>query len=140
MMGNFLDAPDDPETVHQFRIKIRSFRSVLSLIKPRLDPEQYKLVQNRMRRLTQSTGCLREIDVLQSEWALLQPEQQQGALTLALANERQKEQAALCGDAPETTKAIFDAWDWVENALAPGAEMEGDKKTQSFACFADERM
>jgi len=148
-LQKFLNAPDDPETAHQFRIKIRAFRSVLFFVKPLLDPEQYKTAQDRMRQLMQKTGRLREIDILKSEWmkllAVYPPlEKRQSVLTAALTSERQQEQAIICGDTSEMTLAIFEIWEWAENALAPEAadagQAESDIKTQSFACFTKKRI
>jgi len=67
----FLKTPEDPETAHQFRIKIRQMRSLISFIKPLMDEEKYQLIQSRLRSLTNRFGGLRELDAIMEEWLLL---------------------------------------------------------------------
>jgi len=150
MLQRFLDGPDDPETAHQFRVKIRALRSVLFFIKPLLDPEQYKTAQDRMKQLAQRMGRLREIDILKAEWmgflkAYPQLTERQSVLTTILDSERQKEQAEICGEASRMTLPIFDTWDWAESACTPEAPLAGQaekvikQKTLSFASFSEKR-
>jgi CHAD domain-containing protein len=67
----FLKTPEDPEAAHQFRIKIRQMRSLISFIKPLMDQEKYQLIQSRLRRLTNRFSNLRELDAIMEEWLLL---------------------------------------------------------------------
>lgn len=71
MKNLFLLRPEDPETAHQFRVKIRQIRSLISFIKPLLNQEDYGKVQDDLRNLANRFGYLREIDVLEEEWNTL---------------------------------------------------------------------
>lgn len=111
-MQNFPVHPGDPEALHQFRISVRSFRALLSFIKPLFEPGQYSAVRDRMRRLTAGGGRLRELDVMRTEWTgLLKSypliEEGKSALLATLDAERQKELAIICADAPLMTETVF---------------------------------
>lgn len=60
----FLTDPDNPETVHQLRVAIRSFRTIVSLLPRFLDKRTYQRVQNAFRMTASELGYLRELDVL----------------------------------------------------------------------------
>ncbi len=65
-------APDDPESIHQIRVRIRQLRSLLSFFKPLLDQEEYNQVMARLGEMSGQLGPIREMDVLLSEWQSLQ--------------------------------------------------------------------
>ena len=148
-LQKFLDAPGDPTTVHKFRISVRTFRAVLSFMKPLPDPEQYKTVQNRMRELANKMGRLRELDVLKSRWTKLLKvcpllEQEKSVLMATLTSERQKEQERVYADSSEMLLTVFDVLKWVEDTLASEAvfagETQGDSNQQSFQSFSKKRI
>ena len=60
----FLNNPDDPETVHDLRVTIRSFRTMVALLSKYLDKRIYQRIQNAFRMLSSELGYLRELDVL----------------------------------------------------------------------------
>lgn len=68
MQHAFDEKPNEPETVHQLRIKIRSLRSMLSFLKPLLEQEKYKAIQENLQNLLRDTGHLRDLDVFINRW------------------------------------------------------------------------
>ena len=60
----FLGNPDNPDTVHDLRVSIRSFRTMVSLLSKYLDKRIYQRIQNAFRMLSSELGYLRELDVL----------------------------------------------------------------------------
>ncbi len=68
LQHNFDERPNEPETVHQLRIKIRSLRSILSFMKPLLEQEKYKAIQQNLQNLLRETGHLRDLDVFINRW------------------------------------------------------------------------
>lgn len=64
----FLETPDEPESVHQLRVKIRLFRSLLSFLSPFLDKAEYLKYKEDLRGLMRRLSRIREIDVALEEW------------------------------------------------------------------------
>lgn len=112
----FLEKPDDPETAHQLRVKIRAHRSLLSFIRPQMEKKQYQIIRKQMKELFQRTGRLREIDVLIIAWrkylkAHPKFDGQQSAMLSVLVSERQQEQKEILGNIAERAlSVIFDTW------------------------------
>ncbi|PKK40636.1 hypothetical protein ABB02_00085 [Clostridiaceae bacterium JG1575] len=65
---DFLAAPSASEGVHQLRVKIRQYRSVISLLKPLLKKKTYRSLQGKLRGFAQECAYLRELDVLLEQW------------------------------------------------------------------------
>ncbi len=65
---DFLKQPQDPETLHQLRIKLRHLRSLLSFASPLMEPESYTAKQEELRNFGLKLSPLREIDVLMAAW------------------------------------------------------------------------
>ncbi len=149
MQYEFTVKPDDPETVHQLRVRIRSLRSILSFIKPLLDQKQYRTIQQRLRSLLQLTGYLRELDVLISEWVdfALERGAQEDALMNILKIEREKAKVDSCEKVSAVLlPTIFDIWNWVDKELS-GKKMKAETTSQntvskmiSFRDFSDMRL
>ncbi|SHJ45421.1 CHAD domain-containing protein [Parasporobacterium paucivorans] len=59
---------DDPESVHQMRVKIRIFRSTLSFAKPLVEEDDYMQVKEILKNIMTELGHLREIDVMMMDW------------------------------------------------------------------------
>ena len=59
-----LVAPDEVESVHQLRVSIRRFRSIISLAKPQMPLKRYIKIQDFFRQRGQELAALREMDVL----------------------------------------------------------------------------
>jgi len=97
---SFLKDPDDIEQVHQFRVKIRHLRSLVSFIKPMLDEQLYAGIQEKLKSSAQRFSYIREIDVLAKGWAALRWENpdlfmDSDSLTGVLKGEREKEKNTL---------------------------------------------
>ena len=123
MQKQFIAEPDDQETNHQLRVKIRELRSILSFIKPLLNQEKCFNAQTRLRELAQRFAHLREIDVVVDEWSeLLQihPElaHGNGALMNALKAERAEEQSKVYQKVTDgiMSPVIFDLLIWINSA------------------------
>ncbi len=64
----FLQWPEDPETLHQFRIHLRRTRSLLSFSKPRIPQETYIQFQKILKHWGGVLAPLREIDAVLETW------------------------------------------------------------------------
>jgi len=96
----FLVSPADPEATHRLRVKIRGLRSLLSFIKPLIDPTEYKEIQTNMKEAARLFAHLREIDVLKEEWTALlavypRLDNGSGALMKLLQRKREAEQTGV---------------------------------------------
>ena len=60
----FLADSDDVETIHRFRISIRTLRSLLVFVSPFLKRRRHRLLQDELRSVVVETSRLREYDVL----------------------------------------------------------------------------
>ena len=60
----FLADPDDVETMHKFRVSIRTLRSLLAFVSPWQQRAQNKSCQSQLRSIVRKTSRLRELDVL----------------------------------------------------------------------------
>lgn len=70
----YLREPDEIESVHKLRVRIRQFRSLVSFFKPLMTRKTQKAIQNTLRAMAQECAYLRELDVLIKEWQKVQPE------------------------------------------------------------------
>ena len=59
----FLDDPDDIETMHKFRVSIRTLRSLVAFIKPWQQSKQNEQLQSLLKATVAHTSRLRELDV-----------------------------------------------------------------------------
>ena len=59
----FLEDPDDIETMHKFRVSIRTLRSLVAFAKPWQDPDQNEAMQADLKSIVGETSRLRELDV-----------------------------------------------------------------------------
>ena len=58
------EQPDDVETMHKFRVSIRTLRGLVNFIKPFQQEKQNKRLQTNLRDAVIQTSRLRELDVL----------------------------------------------------------------------------
>lgn len=68
----FFENPDDPEGVHQVRVRIRKYRAVLAFFMPIFEAEKYSEQQDTLRNLGQLFGEVRQLDVLLEEIAVME--------------------------------------------------------------------
>ena len=106
-LTRFIAAPEEPEGVHQLRVSIRSFRALLSLVKPLAEAGEYARLQDHFRQLARKCARLRELDVLIEEW-METKETGDEALVVALQKERTEEMEQLLAymDDPLTKQAF----------------------------------
>ncbi|MET3618212.1 CHAD domain-containing protein [Peptoniphilus olsenii] len=90
----FIEKPDDIESVHKYRVSIRSFRALVSMLKPVMSKKAYRTVQNIFRDKAQDAARLRELDVLINRWEDIR-NQDEINLLKALQKERKHEQQRL---------------------------------------------
>jgi CHAD domain-containing protein/phosphohistidine phosphatase SixA len=89
---DFLEHPEDPETLHKLRVSIRTLRSLTAFLKPFQDADQNAQVQSDLRDVVLITSSLRELDVLSERVGHkddVSPELQKACQDLA-ADERAK--------------------------------------------------
>jgi triphosphatase len=65
---SFLGAPDDPESLHQFRVRLRQLRSILSFGKPLFNQVIFLECQSGLRQMGRELSYVREMDVLAAQW------------------------------------------------------------------------
>ena len=63
-LNAFFANPDDIETMHKFRVSIRTLRSLLAFVSPWQDGGQNKVLQEQLKEIVSVTSRLRELDVL----------------------------------------------------------------------------
>jgi CHAD domain-containing protein len=71
-LSDYFNHPDDVETVHQVRVKIRKLRGVLSFFKPVMVPVNCVLVQTKLKNLANLFGDVREADAFLEEIELIE--------------------------------------------------------------------
>jgi triphosphatase len=62
--GEYIRLPISPGTIHQLRISVRTFRSLLYLLKPLLEPEAYRTMQEDFGAYIRRFSKIRDYDVL----------------------------------------------------------------------------
>lgn len=138
----FLQKNEDRETLHQFRIQLRRLRSLLSFVKPLVQPEEYSLWQTRLQSWSRTTNSLREVDVILDTWQEiitagrldLQPPPW---LEMMLQTERSSLVTALCStlSGGQSTPMLLEFWAWLAGEAFSSSEAE-----LSWALFAPQRL
>lgn len=65
----FFLEPDDIETMHKFRVSIRTLRSLVAFVKPWQEAKQNASMQSELKEVVGLTSRLRELDVLAEQAA-----------------------------------------------------------------------
>lgn len=68
----FFENLDDPEGVHQVRVRIRKYRAVLAFFMPIFEAEKYSIQQETLRNLGLLFGDVRQLDVLLEEITVME--------------------------------------------------------------------
>lgn len=63
-LESFFGEPEDIETMHKFRVSIRTLRSLLAFVSPWQESTQNREVQDALKDVVATTSHLRELDVL----------------------------------------------------------------------------
>lgn len=129
----FMENPDDPESAHKFRVKIRQFRSVLSFLKPATKTKEYEYFQGMLRELAQKFGYLRELDVMMSGM-----EEKYPALMEVLKKEREEEKKKVYSDIGGGTSAplYFELLAWIKGNPVKNSQIAKN----SFSWYANRRL
>jgi phosphohistidine phosphatase SixA len=108
--NEFIRTPDDPETAHKFRVKIRQFRSLLSFSRLELGRKDYEDIQNKARTLAGQFTYLREVDVMAGKLANGYP-----ALLSILKSEREAAKKTAYGELASASAAplFFEILNWI---------------------------
>ncbi|MBP1743815.1 MAG: phosphohistidine phosphatase SixA [Firmicutes bacterium] len=140
--NEFMIAPDDPESVHRLRVKIRQFRSVLSFAKPEVGKKDYENIQNRTRELAGEFTYLRQVDVMAGKIKEGYP-----ALLSILRSERENEKKTVYSKIASGTAAplFFDLLQWIErdpfkkskNGKKPLGDFAGDRAERWLGSFRE---
>ncbi|MDQ0508216.1 CHAD domain-containing protein [Peptoniphilus ivorii] len=93
-LDTFIREPWEVESVHQYRVSIRRFRALISMVKPILNPSSYAKIQDIFRQKGRDAELLRELDVLMEEWDKVR-EPEQVHLKNALMEQRKREEERL---------------------------------------------
>lgn len=67
-LSRIITLDDDIEAVHQYRVKIRQLRSLITFFKPKLDATLSDEINQRLKRLATVFSSVRELDVLTDRW------------------------------------------------------------------------
>lgn len=117
-LQSFILNPAEPETVHQYRVSIRSFRSIISLLKPILKLSDYMEIQEIFRSKGREVELLRELDVLIERWDEVR-QSQDLSLKEALLNERLEEEQRILGllSSGQTKKELIEGKEFLLSCL-----------------------
>jgi phosphohistidine phosphatase len=124
----FMGSPDDPESVHKFRVKIRQFRSILSFAKPEVGRKDYENIQNLTRELAGEFTYLRQVDVMAGKIKKGYP-----ALLSILRSERANSKKEAYGKFASVAAAplFFELLQWIEKDPFKNSK-SGKKPLASF--------
>ncbi|MDR3599695.1 MAG: CHAD domain-containing protein [Desulfosporosinus sp.] len=118
--STFLEQPDDPDILHEFRVKLRTFRSLLSFGKPLFNLDVYFEEQANLHKIGDDLTALREIDVLLEEWNEItarnyDPLPNLSALHTILQEARikAKDELLLKLNDNKTTPKLLNCWAWL---------------------------
>jgi CHAD domain-containing protein len=94
----FFDNPEDIETMHKFRVSIRTLRSLLVFTSAWQDADQNAEAQDNLRALVAETSRLRELDVLSEQAREANTTEDTNAFCIErAASERSRVMKALAG-------------------------------------------
>jgi CHAD domain-containing protein len=118
---NFLQLPDEPDTLHQLRIQLRRLRSMLSFSHPLMPDEVYSAFQASLQQWGNSLGPVREIDVVLEAWhEMLAGGTLQLDGTPVLADKLASKRLELAHQLHQslaqgiTTSSLLELWAWLE--------------------------
>ena len=90
----FFADPDDIETMHKFRVSIRTLRSLVAFVKPWQESAQNEKAQEDLRDIVGITSRLRELDVL-AEQAQAFPERSDELVSFCEDRARQERESVM---------------------------------------------
>ncbi|MBM6614670.1 CHAD domain-containing protein [Desemzia sp. RIT804] len=139
----FLEAPSDVEIIHQFRVQIRHFRSLLSFLKPLLAENVYQEAKEPAKEAFKQFSRLRELDVLIDRVQTIIEEEpdlleDSASVLTAITEAREKEKRRLVhsSNQKKIRTILINLLEWAETIdwFPLVAEIEG------FTTFAKKRI
>jgi CHAD domain-containing protein len=121
---------DDREAVHQYRVKIRQLRALISFFKPRLNQELATDINLRLKGMALIFSHVRELDVLTQRWTTISDESKAEHHEFSASLLRAKQQARV--DAYTRFRATQTKEDLIWIALQVESLFENDKKLIGF--------
>lgn len=113
---------EDPEGVHQIRVRIRKLRAVLDFFAPIFQDVKYLELQEKFREMGQQFGAVRQLDVLLEEITIIE---NTGIISIGdfrfLKNKINKKREDAFRDITDNlnndqfARDILDAWVWLLN-------------------------
>ena len=126
----FLERPDDIETMHKFRVSMRTLRSLIAFTKPWQKTSQNAWIQSLLKEVVAYTSRLRELDVFETQACendASSPEFLAFCAQEALAERQSVKQAISSKRLTKTLKKALDATRniaWKKSVLANGLSQE----------------
>lgn len=141
--SHFLENPTDAETVHQFRVQIRHFRSLLSFLKPLLPENVYQEASEPSKEAFQQFSRLHELDVLidrvnsivEQETDLLD-DSEIVLKVIAEAREKEKRRLVHSSNQKKIRTILTNLLEWTESVVWVPFVLE----TENFKTFAKKRI
>lgn len=121
---------DDIEAVHQYRVKIRQFRALISFFKPRLNQATASDINQRLKQMALTFSHVREMDVLTQRWMSIADNQKDDHNEFSERLLRAKKQARVDAYAHFSAKQTKNDLTWIEEQIEP--LFECDKKLTGF--------
>lgn len=129
----FIENPDEPESCHQFRVKVRQLISIFSFLKPEIKKTEYKYFQKRLHESAKKFAYLREIDVIMTNLGQDYP-----AIHEKLKEDREAEKGKIFTDMTNkiNMEIYFEILAWMDKR--PFKHSKSHKK--SFISYSNKRM
>jgi CHAD domain-containing protein len=126
---------DDIEAVHQYRVKIRQVRALISFFKPRLNQALAAEINLRLKEMALTFSSVRELDVLTQRWMSIADNQQDDHNEFSERLIHAKLQARVDAYTHFSAKQTKNDLIWITEQIEPWFEC--DKK---LAGFMEKRM
>lgn len=133
----FFENPQDPETMHKFRVSIRTMRSLVAFAEPFMKRSQAKAMQRNLRTVVRWTSRLRELDVLHDQAASMETPCAELADAIAKARDAERERVAKQLKSKKAAKLLAAVGEEAMHvAWKPQAACEGVSRKAMRARFA----
>ncbi|HWR09436.1 CYTH and CHAD domain-containing protein [Sporomusa sp.] len=143
---DYLTHPDNPETLHDFRIALRKLRALLQFSKPLLTVEEYSFWQSKLSIWGNSLGDVRDLDVFSTTWdemadymaKILPQTPRKSGLAVLIADKRNSVRNSLYMDvtAGQITPVLLGLWSFIEI----WADRTVEDQSPTFKGFSLERL
>ena len=133
----FFEHPEDPETMHKFRVSIRTMRSLVAFAEPFMKRSQAKAMQRNLRTVVRWTSRLRELDVLHDQAASMEAPCAELADAIAKARDAERERVTKQLKSKKAAKLLAAVGEEAMHvAWKPQAACEGVSRKAMRARFA----